>query len=86
MEAVLTRFGARLREVRKTKDVSQEDLASDSGVARSYLSGVERGKRNIALVNICRLAVALDVHPSELLSFDPSGTVKSPTKAQREDL
>lgn len=62
-------FGKRLAELRKSKGWSQETLSLESGVARSYLGGVERGQRNIALVNICRLADALGVPPSELLSF-----------------
>jgi transcriptional regulator with XRE-family HTH domain len=62
-------FGMRLVELRKAKGWSQEALSLESGVARSYLGGVERGKRNIALVNICRLAEALEVSPSELLKF-----------------
>ena len=67
---VLKLFGKRLIELRKVKGWSQEALSLESGVARSYLGGVERGQRNIALVNICRLAKALDVSPAELLSFD----------------
>ena len=63
-------FGKRLAEVRKQKGWSQEGLALESGIARSYLSGVERGKRNIALVNICKLAETLDVNPGELMTFD----------------
>lgn len=63
-------FGKRLAEVRKQKGWSQEGLALESGIARSYLSGVERGKRNIALVNICKLAETLDVKPGELMTFD----------------
>lgn len=62
-------FGERLIELRKAKGWSQERLSLESGVARSYLGGVERGKRNIALINICRLAEALAVSPSELLIF-----------------
>jgi transcriptional regulator with XRE-family HTH domain len=62
-------FGLRLIELRKTKGWSQERLSLESGVARSYLGGVERGQRNIALVNICRLAEALAVSPAELLRF-----------------
>jgi transcriptional regulator with XRE-family HTH domain len=62
-------FGLRLIELRKTKGWSQERLSLESGVARSYLGGVERGQRNIALVNICRLAEALAVSPAELLQF-----------------
>jgi transcriptional regulator with XRE-family HTH domain len=62
-------FGLRLIELRKAKGWSQERLSLESGVARSYLGGVERGQRNIALVNICRLAEALALSPSELLIF-----------------
>lgn len=60
-------FGLRLAEVRKAKGLSQERLALESGLARSYLGGVERGQRNIALLNIYRLAQALGVTPSSLL-------------------
>lgn len=61
-------FGRRLAEARRTAGLSQEALAHETGMARSYLGGVERGKRNISLVNICRLASALGLHPAELLS------------------
>lgn len=62
-------FGARLVELRKERGWSQEELALESGLARSYLSGVERGLRNISVVNICRLASALRTEPPELLRF-----------------
>jgi len=64
------RFGKRLATCRKAKGWSQERLALESGIARSYLGGVERGKRNIALLNICRLAQALEIPPSKLMTFD----------------
>lgn len=60
-------FGRHLAALRKQAGYSQEGLALESGLARSYLGGVERGQRNIALLNICRLAEALDVKPSLLL-------------------
>lgn len=60
-------FGQRLIELRKAKGWSQEHLALESGLARSYLGGVERGQRNIAVLNIYRLAEALGVTPSSLL-------------------
>lgn len=60
-------FGQRLTEIRKAKGLSQERLALDSGLARSYLGGVERGQRNIALLNIYRLAETLGVTPATLL-------------------
>ncbi|HYD60363.1 MAG TPA: helix-turn-helix transcriptional regulator [Noviherbaspirillum sp.] len=69
MEDVLRRFGKRLTELRKAKGWSQEKLSLESGIARSYLGGVERGQRNIALINICRLAATLGVKPSELMEF-----------------
>ncbi len=62
-------FGKRLAELRRQRGWSQEKLALESGLARSYLGGVERGQRNIAVVNICRLAQALGVDPSELMRF-----------------
>jgi transcriptional regulator with XRE-family HTH domain len=71
----LSLFGKRLIEIRKQRNWSQERLALESGLARSYLGGIERGKRNIALVNICVLAHTLGVPPSALLDFS---TVKSP--------
>lgn len=67
----LTQFGLRLTEIRKAKGLSQEKLALESGLARSYLGGVERGQRNIALLNIHRLAEALGVPPATLL--EPPG-------------
>lgn len=62
-------FGAHLAQVRRAKGWSQEKLALESGLARSYLGGVERGQRNIALVNICKLAEALNVPPAKLMEF-----------------
>jgi transcriptional regulator with XRE-family HTH domain len=62
-------FGQRLAELRRTKGWSQEKLALESGLARSYLGGVERGQRNIALLNICRLAETLGVSVSELMTM-----------------
>lgn len=60
-------FGLRLAEVRRARGLSQERLALESGIARSYLGGVERGQRNIALLNIHRLADALGIPPASLL-------------------
>lgn len=56
-------------ELRKAHGWSQERLALESGLARSYVGGIERGQRNIALVNICTLAETLGVEPSEMLNF-----------------
>jgi len=63
-------FGKRLVQLRKERGLSQEELAWESALARSYVSGIERGLRNISLLNICKLADTLGVQPSELLKFD----------------
>lgn len=60
-------FGARVREIRLSKDITQEGLALLCGLDRSYLGQVERGERNITLENIHRLALGLEVRPHELL-------------------
>ena len=62
-------FGKRLEELWRQPGWSQEMLALENGLARSYLGGVERGQRNIAVVNICRLAQTLGVDLSELMRF-----------------
>jgi transcriptional regulator with XRE-family HTH domain len=62
-------FGSNIARLRKEVGLSQEQLALESGLARSYMGGVERGQRNIALINICKLANALKLDPSELLKF-----------------
>lgn len=65
-----TLFGQRLAHLRKLRGWSQEALALETGMARSYLGGVERGQRNISLLNICRLAQTLDISPATLLEFE----------------
>jgi transcriptional regulator with XRE-family HTH domain len=64
---ITQRFGKRLREVRTSKGVSQEKLADLAGLHRTYVSSVERGERNISLVNIHGLAQALGVKMAELM-------------------
>jgi len=59
-------FGARLRARRKALGWSQRLLAEQSGLDWSYVAQVERGERNIALLNIHRLADALDTAVAEL--------------------
>jgi len=60
------RFGDRVRELRKKKGLSQEDLALACDLDRSYIGGVERGERNISLLNIQKIADALRVSAREL--------------------
>jgi transcriptional regulator with XRE-family HTH domain len=62
-----------LRTLRQRAGFSQEKLAAKAGLDRTYVGGAERGERNVALVNLVRLAEALKMPPSALLEpLDPS--------------
>ncbi|MGD7003722.1 helix-turn-helix domain-containing protein [Corynebacterium halotolerans] len=61
-------FGDRLRAARKAAGLSQEALAHQAGLHRTYVSSVERGERNIALLNILTLATILDIDAGTLLA------------------
>lgn len=59
-------FGRRVRELRTAKQLSQEALAVASDLDRTYVGGVERGERNISLVNIQKIAAALGIPVRDL--------------------
>lgn len=59
-------FGRRLRSMRKRKGLSQETLALSCDLDRTYIGSVERGERNISLINICKIAEALGVTADSL--------------------
>ncbi|PSF31988.1 XRE family transcriptional regulator [Aphanothece hegewaldii CCALA 016] len=59
------KFGERLRHLRNTRGLSQENLAHLCELDRSYIGGVERGERNISLLNIKKIADALCISPKE---------------------
>jgi transcriptional regulator with XRE-family HTH domain len=61
-------LGRAIRDLRADLNISQEELAGRSGMHRTYLGGIERGERNPSYTNILRIAAALDVPASELLS------------------
>ena len=61
-------FGRAVRRRREALGIPQEELADRAGLHRTYIGDVERGKRNIALVNIVKLAKALGVRPGALFS------------------
>lgn len=67
-------FGKRVRELRKARGFSQEELAHRAGIHWTYLGGIERGERNPALVNIGRIAAALRVPLAELFSVVRGGS------------
>ncbi len=61
-------FGDRVRELRKQKEISQESLALACDLDRTYIGSVERGERNISLINIYKIAEALGVGARELFN------------------
>lgn len=67
MESVLVRFGEKLRSIRTKRGISQEMLAELAGLHRTYVSTMERGLRNVSLLNIEKLALALEVPMAKLM-------------------
>lgn len=64
-------FGRRVRELRHERGFSQERLAELANLHRNYIGGLERGERNVGLVNIVQLARALRVKPWKLMEPIP---------------
>ncbi|MEH7693973.1 helix-turn-helix domain-containing protein [Bacillus altitudinis] len=62
-------FGQKVRQVRLSQSMSQEKLAFECNLHRTYISDIERGTRNVALDNIEKIALALNVQPKDLLDF-----------------
>lgn len=61
-------FGKAVRKARKARGISQEALADLAGLHRTYVGDVERGERNISLLNMSKIAKALHIKLSELVS------------------
>ncbi len=70
-DPVLLAIGAAIRRTRKRQGLSQEALAVDAGLDRSYMGGIERGEHNFAVMTIAKIADALKMSPAEL--FDLAG-------------
>ncbi len=67
MEEAAGRLAAYMRSLRRRKGWSQERLAEETGLHRTYIAGIERGLRNPSLRNIVKIALALGVTPGALL-------------------
>ena len=63
----LMKFGNKVRSLRESKKMSQEQLAELAGLHRTYVGGIERGERNPTLLNLLKIARALEVPLSELV-------------------
>ena len=68
---LLIGFGLHLKKLRLERNLSQERLGMIAELDRTYISGIERGVRNVSLTNIFRIAQALNVPAAELFQSDP---------------
>lgn len=74
--SILIKFGKKLREERTKQGLSQEELAARSGLHRTYIGMIERAEKNITLINISRLAQALNL---EVVALFESVTLENST-------
>jgi len=65
--SLFVKFGKRVRKFRQELGWSQEDLAAECDLHRTYIGSVERGERNVSLLNIHKIAEALGVSPKDLV-------------------
>jgi transcriptional regulator with XRE-family HTH domain len=63
---IKSKVGKRIKEIREQKKISQKDLAYTSNLDRSYVASVENGQRNISIINLEKISIALEVTLSEL--------------------
>jgi transcriptional regulator with XRE-family HTH domain len=68
MNTLQSQVGARIRELREQKEISQEALAAICNLHRTYIGLIERGKRSLSLATVEQIATGLGVAPSELFS------------------
>ena len=68
-KSYLLKIGEKIRHLRIDIDLSQEKLSFACNLDRTYIGSVERGERNISVINLQKIAKALNTAPSELLTF-----------------
>jgi transcriptional regulator with XRE-family HTH domain len=67
-QILMTAFGVAVRKLRRDRGWSQEEFADHVGVHRTYMGGVERGERNVSLVNIGRISESLEMPLAALMA------------------
>ena len=75
-------LGQQIRRLREEKNLSQEEFAGLAGIDRAYYGGIERGERNVAAINIIKIANALNVEVGEL--FPALSALRRTTKGERD--
>ncbi|QVK21118.1 helix-turn-helix transcriptional regulator [Mycoplasmatota bacterium] len=66
----IQKFGKKIRKLRLDRNMSQEELAYESGLHRTYIGSVERAEKNLTIKNVFKIAEALGINPSDLFNFD----------------
>ena len=66
-DTLLIKVGLKIRCLRQQRGISQEILAHEADLDRSYMGGVERGERNISLKNLGKISTALNIHLREIM-------------------
>lgn len=82
MDVNSSHLGARVREIRRAKNITQQQLAQEVGVSVSFIGHIERGCRNISIDKLPLLCKALNVSPDDLLKDQPN--INLPNRAQSE--
>lgn len=70
MESLVKLIGSNIKEIRKLKKLTQEELAEKCGLQPSYLAGVERGDRNFTIQTLEKITEGLEETPSSIINFD----------------
>lgn len=68
-DLLLAAFGTHVKKLRLSNSLSQEQLALKADIDRTYISGIERGKRNVSVLNLFKIARALNIPATKLLDF-----------------
>lgn len=68
-DQLLKLIGIRIRDLRKERGLSQEQLGEKAGFHFSYIGGIERAEKNISILNLAKIASALQVHIGELFAY-----------------
>ncbi len=72
MEDLRIKFGKRIRELRKDRKLTQEELGEKTDLHNTYIGAIERGERNLSLESIEKLSKGLNIEISELFTFPPT--------------
>ena len=70
MDSLLKLVGLNIKEIRKAKKMTQEELAEKCGIQTSFLTGVERGDRNITIQTLEKIIIGLDEVPKNVFNFE----------------